>query len=52
MYARAPYSARPGPDVRNAQDGIFARAQGSGLVNVAAAGESYDASITLGVATA
>jgi protocatechuate 3,4-dioxygenase beta subunit len=49
VYARAPYSARPGPDVRNAQDGIFARAQGSGLVSVAAAGEAYDASITLGV---
>jgi protocatechuate 3,4-dioxygenase beta subunit len=52
VYARPPYAARPGPDVRNAQDGIFARAQGSGLVSVAAAGEGYDASITLGVATA
>jgi protocatechuate 3,4-dioxygenase beta subunit len=49
VYARAPYSARPGPDLRNAEDGIFARAQGSGLVSITAAGEAYDASITLGV---
>ena len=52
VYRKAPYSARPTPDIRNTQDGIFAQSQGSGLVNIVASGDGYDGSITLGVKTA
>jgi protocatechuate 3,4-dioxygenase beta subunit len=34
VYATDPYSARPGPDVSNAQDGIFGQSRGATIVTV------------------
>ncbi len=48
VYERAPYSSRPGPDVPNEADGIFAESRSATIVSVQA-GDPYRGSVTLGI---
>ena len=50
VYRAAPYSSRPGRDVRNAQDGIFRQAGAdSAVLDVTPKGNGYAAGIVVGV---
>jgi protocatechuate 3,4-dioxygenase beta subunit len=49
VYARSPYSSRPGRAMRNRDDSIFANGGRRGLVRIARSGSGYAAGITLGV---
>jgi protocatechuate 3,4-dioxygenase beta subunit len=49
VYERAPYNARPGPDVLNEADGIFAESRGVTVVSVQP-DEPYRGGVTLGIA--
>jgi protocatechuate 3,4-dioxygenase beta subunit len=49
VYESQPYSARGGPDIRNADDGIFAETQGTTVVTVTPGGDTYSGVVTLGV---
>jgi protocatechuate 3,4-dioxygenase beta subunit len=48
VYEQDPYSARPGPDVPNEADGIFAESRGTTIVAVSP-GDPYRGAVTLGV---
>jgi protocatechuate 3,4-dioxygenase beta subunit len=48
-YQAEPYAARGGPDVRNADDSIFAESQGTTIVAVTRGDEAYGGVVTLGV---
>jgi protocatechuate 3,4-dioxygenase beta subunit len=48
-YKVAPYTSRPGPDVRNAQDSIYLNGGRYGMLKVKKTGSTYTASIALGV---
>jgi protocatechuate 3,4-dioxygenase beta subunit len=49
VYENAPYSSRPGPDVRNAQDAIFVNGGKKSLLAVRKSGSGYVGSIAMGV---
>jgi protocatechuate 3,4-dioxygenase beta subunit len=49
VYRRAPYSRRPGRDVRNANDSVFRNGGKNSLVSVRRSGAGYVAAITMGV---
>ena len=49
VYRRAPYKARGLPDVRNAQDSIFASGGNRSLLSLRTAGKGYAGSISMGV---
>lgn len=49
VYATEPYSERPGPEVRNESDSIFAQSQGSTIVSVAQSGDGYVGTVSLGI---
>jgi protocatechuate 3,4-dioxygenase beta subunit len=49
VYENEPYSDRPGPDMRNADDGIYAQSGGATIVAVEPGSESYSGVVTLGV---
>jgi protocatechuate 3,4-dioxygenase beta subunit len=48
VYEAEPYSARPGPDVSNEEDGIFGQSRGATIVAVSRA-EPLRGTVTLGV---
>jgi protocatechuate 3,4-dioxygenase beta subunit len=48
-YETEPYATRGGPDVRNADDSIFAQSQGTTIVAVTHGGEAWSGVVTLGV---
>jgi protocatechuate 3,4-dioxygenase beta subunit len=49
VYANEPYSERPGPDVTNEADGIFAQSAGTMLLSPKRADDRYAAAVTLGI---
>jgi len=49
VYARAPYSARPNRDTRNADDAIFRNGGSKSMLALKAAAAGYVATITMGV---
>ncbi len=49
VYKRAPYKARGGPDVLNAEDSIYAGGGSRSLLSLRAAGKGYVGSIGMGV---
>jgi protocatechuate 3,4-dioxygenase beta subunit len=49
VYRRAPYKARGAPDVRNAQDSIFAAGGNRSLLSMRTVGKGYVGSISMGV---
>jgi protocatechuate 3,4-dioxygenase beta subunit len=49
VYAREPYSARPGPDTSNQADGLFGQGGDQTIVGVSRAGGGYGGVVTLGV---
>jgi protocatechuate 3,4-dioxygenase beta subunit len=52
VYTRSPYSSRGNPDMRNADDSIYADAGGAtAIVTPTTAGDGYAGSTTLGVRT-
>jgi hypothetical protein len=53
VYRKAPYSARPGPDVRNASDSIFVNGGRRSLLTLRSTGAGgYVGSLTMGVSRA
>jgi protocatechuate 3,4-dioxygenase beta subunit len=48
-YAVAPYTSRPGPDMRNAQDSIFVNGGKRSILTVARSGAGWVGSISMGV---
>ena len=51
VYRKDPYAMRGSRDTRNAADGIFGQAGGSGVLDVKANGDAYETGITMGVKT-
>jgi protocatechuate 3,4-dioxygenase beta subunit len=51
VYKRAPYRARGAPDVRNADDSIYAAGGSRSLLRMRTAGKGYVGSISMGVRT-
>ena len=49
VYRRAPYSARPGRDTRNAADAIYRNGGSRSLLKPKATGSGYSAALALGV---
>ena len=49
VYRRAPYSARPGRDTRNAADAIYRNGGSRSLLKPKASGSGYVAALALGV---
>jgi protocatechuate 3,4-dioxygenase beta subunit len=49
VYAKAPYSSRPGRDVRNADDAIFRNGGSRSMLGLRKSGAGYIATITMGV---
>jgi hypothetical protein len=49
VYKRAPYSARPNRDTRNAQDSIFVNGGKRSILALKHSGTSWIGSITMGV---
>jgi protocatechuate 3,4-dioxygenase beta subunit len=49
VYKRAPYKARGGPDLRNADDSIYADGGSRSLLRMRTAGKGYVGSISMGV---
>ena len=49
VYRRAPYKARGGPDMLNADDSIYAAGGSRSLLTMRAAGKGYSGSISMGV---
>ena len=48
-YAVAPYTSRPGPDMKNAQDSIFVNGGKRSMLTVARSGAGWVGSISMGV---
>ena len=49
VYKRSPYSSRPGPDLRNAQDSIFQGGGAQSTLSPTVSGDGYAAAMKLGV---
>lgn len=49
VYAKEPYSARPGPDTPNQEDGLFAQGGDQTVVGVSRERDGYGGVVTLGV---
>jgi len=49
VYEKAPYSARPNRDVRNAQDSIYVNGGKRGMLKLAKSGAGYVGTIAMGV---
>ena len=49
VYRRAPYKARGGPDMRNADDSIYAAGGSRSLLTMRTAGKGYSGAISMGV---
>jgi len=49
VYRKAPYSTRPGRDVRNATDAIFRNGGSRSMLKLSRSGAGYVGAIALGV---
>jgi protocatechuate 3,4-dioxygenase beta subunit len=49
VYADEPYSTRPGPDVDNESDGIYAQRQGATLLTPERTADGYSAGVMVGI---